>query len=270
MFVVIEGIDGSGKTTLINLLKGSLPNATFVRTPGGMVPEIRNLVMDPKNDLYPVTKMFMFLSEMIEIQKKYKHEELVICDRFFLSTFVYQVLENAQYLTKGQYDCAVAMFTNFLKPVDMTFILTVDIETATKRSASKSLEFGSTDSFESSDVMKWIERRTAYEHPERTPINYMLGKVEIIDTTNEKPADIFLKVVNKIVIHSYLKGGPLDFGEKMSEKAHEIYLKVTSDFDEVLRKHLSKENPKTRDYVEQRILDEYRPWDYMYHKSEDD
>lgn len=56
----------------------------------------------------------------------------------------------------------------------------------------------------------------------------------------------------------------------MSEKAHEIYLKVTSDFDEVLRKHLSKEDPKTRDYVEQRILDEYRPWDYMYHKSEDD
>lgn len=214
MFVVIEGIDGSGKTTLVNLLKGSFPNATFVRTPGGMVPEIRNLVMDPKNDLHPITKMFMFLSEMVEIQKKYKHEDLVICDRFFLSTFVYQVLENAQYLTKGQYDCAVAMFTNFLKPIDMTFILTVDIETAIKRSALKSLEFDSTDSFESSDSRRWVERRFSYENPERTPINYMLGKVEIMDTTYERPADIFLKVVNSIVIHSYLKDSPLSVGGK--------------------------------------------------------
>lgn len=211
MFVVIEGIDGSGKTTLFNLLKKSFPNAEFVRTPGGMVPEIRSLVMDPKNDFHPTTKMFMFISEMVEIQKKYKRKELVICDRFFLSTFVYQILENAQYLTKAQYDCAVAMLTNFLKPVDMSFILTVDVETATKRSASKPLEFDEKDSFEGSDVMRWIERKSSYENPERTPINYMLGKVQIIDTTHERPEDIFLKVVNDIVIHSHLKGSPLSF-----------------------------------------------------------
>lgn len=49
----------------------------------------------------------------------------------------------------------------------------------------------------------------------------------------------------------------------MSEKAYKIYTKVASSFDKILFDNLSKEDDETRDYVEQRILDEYRPWDYM-------
>ena len=49
----------------------------------------------------------------------------------------------------------------------------------------------------------------------------------------------------------------------MSDKAHEIYMKVSKEFDRVLYEHLKKEDEETRDYVEQMLLDEYRPWNYM-------
>jgi hypothetical protein len=56
----------------------------------------------------------------------------------------------------------------------------------------------------------------------------------------------------------------------MSDKAHKIYMKVSKEFDRVLFKHLSKEDEETRDYVEQRILDEYRPWNYMFRNNKED
>ena len=49
----------------------------------------------------------------------------------------------------------------------------------------------------------------------------------------------------------------------MSDKAHELYMKISNEFDKVLFDNLSKEDEETRDYVEQVLLDEYRPWNYM-------
>ena len=49
----------------------------------------------------------------------------------------------------------------------------------------------------------------------------------------------------------------------MSEKGFEIYCKVAKKFDQVLYDCLKDEDVETRDYVEQRVLDEYRPWSYM-------
>ena len=46
----------------------------------------------------------------------------------------------------------------------------------------------------------------------------------------------------------------------MSERAFEIYKQVVDDFNSALRENLTGEDDETVDYVEQRILDEYRPW----------
>lgn len=56
----------------------------------------------------------------------------------------------------------------------------------------------------------------------------------------------------------------------MSDKAHELYMKISNEFDKVLFDNLSKENEETRDYVEQMLLDEYRPWSYMFRNNKED
>lgn len=50
--------------------------------------------------------------------------------------------------------------------------------------------------------------------------------------------------------------------EEEGDRAHAIYMKVSEEFDEVLRKHLGKEDALISEYVETKILDEYRPWNY--------
>ena len=56
----------------------------------------------------------------------------------------------------------------------------------------------------------------------------------------------------------------------MSDKAYKIYMKVASSFDKILFDNLSKEDDETRDYVEQLLLDEYRPWSYMFRNNKED
>ena len=56
----------------------------------------------------------------------------------------------------------------------------------------------------------------------------------------------------------------------MSDKAHEIYMKVSNEFDKILFDNLANEDDETRDYVEQRLLDEYRPWNYMVRNNKED
>lgn len=198
MFVVIEGIDGAGKTTVVNMLKKSFPKATFIRTPGGRIPEIRDIVMNPKYDTDPLAKMFFFLGEMVDIQNKFGEDELVICDRLFLSTYIYQVLGNAHLMSKAQHDCAVYMFTNFLKSVDMTFILIVGVQEAMKRSENF-MEFGTKDPFESAKRVDWVRRKYFYDHPEELPIRYKLGQIEIIGTSDLPAHEVSLKITNSII-----------------------------------------------------------------------
>ena len=59
-----------------------------------------------------------------------------------------------------------------------------------------------------------------------------------------------------------MNGGVRVMTEEEGDYAHAIYMKVCEDFDEVLRRHLGKEEELICDYVETKILDEYRPWNY--------
>ena len=63
VFIVMEGPDGSGKTTQINLLKEYLEEAGYecliTREPGGTVigEEIRQLILNPEHkEMSPVTE----------------------------------------------------------------------------------------------------------------------------------------------------------------------------------------------------------------------
>ena len=96
--IVIEGVDGAGKTTQINLLKEILNPAEniFLKEPGSTKSgqEIRKVILE--NDLDPRTEVMLFYSarnELIlkEILPALEKGQNVIIDRFELSTWAYQI-----------------------------------------------------------------------------------------------------------------------------------------------------------------------------------
>ena len=83
MLVMIEGIDGTGKTSLISELKtrDRFSEAMFVPTPSTV---IRDSVLGYNID--PVAKFFFFLGDMVDIRKALEEESakrVVFLDRFF-------------------------------------------------------------------------------------------------------------------------------------------------------------------------------------------
>jgi dTMP kinase len=101
VFIVFEGIEGSGKTLhskklFQNLKKNNIP-AIRIREPGSSAKseKIRKLILNEKNNnFHPLTDTLLYLSARNEnIQsnfKKFYRKKIIICDRFSDSTIAYQ------------------------------------------------------------------------------------------------------------------------------------------------------------------------------------
>lgn len=101
VFITFEGLEGSGKSSVINFLarhlrKKGLSVKTF-REPGStrIGEEIRQLLLDKRNNISPHTELLLYLAartQLIEekIWEAFKNYDVVICDRFYDSTIAYQ------------------------------------------------------------------------------------------------------------------------------------------------------------------------------------
>jgi dTMP kinase len=102
MFITFEGIEGSGKSTQAKLLAELLikmgHKATLTREPGwGKLGElIRKAILDERDlDLDPFSELCLFCADRAQhvrdfIKPRLQEGEIVICDRYFDSTVVYQ------------------------------------------------------------------------------------------------------------------------------------------------------------------------------------
>ena len=102
LFIVMEGPDGSGKTTQINLLKEYLEEAGYecliTREPGGTVigEEVRQLILNPEHkEMSPVTEMLHYAASRAQLVHEVigpalEEGKIVISDRFVDSSIVYQ------------------------------------------------------------------------------------------------------------------------------------------------------------------------------------
>ncbi len=99
-FIVFEGIEGSGKTTLINhvskYLKKNKISFIKIREPGGNKNSelIRKVILNKKNKFNSFTDLMLYLaarSENIDkvLKKNYK-KKIILLDRFTDSTLAYQ------------------------------------------------------------------------------------------------------------------------------------------------------------------------------------
>jgi dTMP kinase len=101
-FICFEGVEGSGKSTQAKLLykfikKKITKNVILTREPGGTLfsEKIRNLMLDKKTNISPLTEFFLLMAarnEHINSKINFYLEKnfIIICDRFFYSTLAYQ------------------------------------------------------------------------------------------------------------------------------------------------------------------------------------
>ena len=101
MFVTLEGVEGSGKSTLVKLLKEKIDAAgipfLLTREPGGCAlgQQIRPLLLNTSQVLEPRAELFLFLADRAQhvrdvILPALNAGKLVLCDRYADSTIAYQ------------------------------------------------------------------------------------------------------------------------------------------------------------------------------------
>lgn len=140
-FVVLEGPEGAGKSTLIRTLGARLAATgarhSLWREPGGtpLAEVARKAVLDPSLHTGPVAELFLMLvarADLVtrEIRPRLAAGEVVLVDRFDLSTMAYQVAGRG--LEASAVRGANALATGGLIP-DATLVLDLDPATGAER-----------------------------------------------------------------------------------------------------------------------------------------
>lgn len=97
MFITLEGIEGSGKSTQLRKLAERIPNALATKEPGGTptADRIRSILLDTAATIDPVAELFLFAASrrqhvMEVIRPALAKGRVVVCDRFTDATLAYQ------------------------------------------------------------------------------------------------------------------------------------------------------------------------------------
>lgn len=142
MFITFEGVEGSGKSTQAKLLAELLNEighkVTLTREPGwGKLGElIRKIILDERDlELDPFSELCLFCADRAQhvrdfIKPKLQEGEIVICDRYFDSTMVYQ--GHGRKLEKKLVNKIAKASTLELIP-DITFLLNLPVKKGLKR-----------------------------------------------------------------------------------------------------------------------------------------
>jgi dTMP kinase len=138
VFVSLEGIDGSGKSTQAKLLAEALgPETLLIREPGGTeaAERIRELLADPSVDLDPFAELLLFSAARADLVSRVIRPALeagktVVADRFADSSVAYQ--GGARELGTSHVLSLTDTVIDGLWP-DVTVLLRVDPETGLGR-----------------------------------------------------------------------------------------------------------------------------------------
>ena len=153
MYICLEGIDGSGKTTQIELIVKWLDECGLevlrvfepTDSPAGRL--IRELLQNPNatSDNFQKTLALLFAADRIMLMEKIKEEEktgrIVLSDRCFYSSMVYQ--NGTDW---------IAEINKFAKKPDIVLLMDIDPETAISRCEGK-------DSFEDMKFLSKIRKK---------------------------------------------------------------------------------------------------------------
>ena len=156
MFITIEGPDGGGKTTQMNMLVPALEERglDIVRTrePGGtdIGDQIRSVIMDMKNkSMDPRAEILLFCASRAQlvselIRPSLASGKIVLCDRYADSTMAYQGYGHG--LDRTALKNLLEFATGGLKP-DLTILLDISAEAGLRRRITNHDEWNRMDDY---------------------------------------------------------------------------------------------------------------------------
>jgi dTMP kinase len=144
-FITFEGIDGSGKSTQLQLLAAELRsqgvNVLTTREPGGtpLGRQLRKAFLETREIVSPMAELLAFAADRAQhvellIRPALTAGRLVISDRFADATFAYQGAGRG--FPEEKVLKVIELATGGMKP-DLTLFLDITVETAIRRMAAR-------------------------------------------------------------------------------------------------------------------------------------
>ena len=204
--IVFEGAEGAGKSTQIGLIAPRLSSAgvkcVTLREPGGtpVGDAIRKIVLESDHHMAAPAEALLFMAsraELIarEIVPALEQGEMVLLDRFFLSTYAYQIVGRG--LPEEEVRAANRLATGGLVP-DLTLLLDVahreGLGRADSRGKRDRIERATDDFHErvGNAFRKFVEPAWQHSHPE-------CGPIKLIDGTGDEMA-VLKRVIAALAI----------------------------------------------------------------------
>lgn len=206
LFIVMEGPDGSGKTTQINLLKTYLEDAGYecliTREPGGTVigEEVRQLILNPEyKEMSPVTEMLLYAASRAQLVHEVigpalEEGKIVISDRFVDSSIVYQGI--ARNLGISTVSAVNAPGIGIYRPDGIFFIDLSEAEGLRRKKEQKKLDRMEQESIEFHHMVSEGYRKVLSDRPEVIKIDGN-KEIDIIQKKIRNHVDELLKKKNR-------------------------------------------------------------------------
>jgi dTMP kinase len=184
VFISLEGIDGSGKTTQARLLARALgQDVALMREPGGTETgeRIRELLKDPTLELDPMAELLLFCVARAELVAQViaparERGRDVVCDRFSDSSVAYQGVARGLGVERVEEICDLA--TDGVWP-DLTILLRISPGRAAERIGRRSADRFEAEGMELQRRVAEGYDEVARRHPER---------IRVIDGDAERAA----------------------------------------------------------------------------------
>jgi dTMP kinase len=204
-FMVLDGLDGTGKSTqcrlLADWLRGRGLAVTTCVDPGGtpLGKELRQIVLHHRQEMAPACEALLFMASRAQlvaevIRPALGRGEVVVSDRFLLANVVYQGhgagLDPEQLWEVGR------LSTGGLEP-DLTLVLDLPVEAALARRGRP------TDRLESrpADYQERVRRgflAEARRRPERVRVLDAGGPVEVVQQAVRREVAALMKIGNGV------------------------------------------------------------------------
>lgn len=200
-FITFEGIDGSGKSTQVEMLASYLRSngvkIITTREPGGtpLGDKFRKAFLETNDSISPMAELLAFAADRAQhveflIRPSVDRGLVVISDRFADATFAYQGAGRG--FPEAKVLDAIDLATGGLKP-DLTIFLDIPVELAIKRMETRESSTSIRNRMDGESVEFYSRVRRAYLGiAEREPERFV-----VIDATGTAE-EIHRKVVEKV------------------------------------------------------------------------